>query len=493
MANHRGNAGRPQAPQKRRRRRGGVSVMLAIVLIIIALLMGALGGYFVARKTDTHIHELQAANERITALENRMTLAGIPLDEDVDIGQWAYDSTANDNALQDLSGEGWGDDEDDLWNDESLLDATLPEDADPVVVAEFEGGELLSSEVIPEYNDQLTTLIFSGHSAAEVAEDTLNSVLKKLAGDKIIALRAAELGLTELSDDDLAKIRQQASEEYEALLADTMAFSDEPDREAAAKLLEEESDVTLESIVESLKQSWWTQKYFDYIVKDVTVSDEEVQAHYDALLASQKATYTDYPEDFEYDHLTGQLILFHPDGYRAVRDILIPFGAEDAEAAAALSEQIELGTAPADAQAQLDALYAPLEAKAEEAQKKLADGASFAELMDEYGCDPALKDEPMRSEGYYINGGSFVNSVEYVEGSMMLEQPGQVSTPLRSLTGVHLVEYIGEITPGAVPLEDALDAVTADALKAKQTEYYEQQRQALLDAAQVKYYPERLR
>ena len=113
--------------------------------------------------------------------------------------------------------------------------------------------------------------------------------------------------------------------------------------------------------------------------------------------------------------------------------------------------------------------------------------------MDEYGCDPELKDEPMRSEGYYINDTSYVNSIEYVEGSMMLEQPGQVSSPLRSTFGVHLVEYIDDVAPGEMPLDEIRDAVSADTLKEKQAEYYDQQREALLEAAQVKYYPERLR
>ena len=494
MTNHREHAARPQA-RPRRRRPSGVPVMLVIVLLIIALLMGALAGFFVARKTDTHIHELQAANDRVTELENTLTLIGYPLGDDVDPQQWAYDSAANDSALQDLSGESGEDgDEMDLWSDESLLDAALPEDSDPVVVAEFEGGQLLSSEVIPEYNDQLTAQIFEGRSAEEVAGDTLNRVLKKLAGDKIIAIRAAELGMTELSDEDLASIRQQASQNYETQLNDYIAFSDEEGltRESAAQRLEEESGVTLESVTESLKQSWWTQKYFDHIVKDVTVTDEEVQAYYDQLLASQRQIYTEYPEDFEYDHQAGELIVFNPEGYRAVRDILIPLADADSDQVASLSEQIELGTAPEDAQSQVDALYAPLEKTAEEVQKKLADGQSFSELMDEYGCDPALKEEPLRSQGYYINSDSFVNSTEYVVRSMVLEQPGQVSAPLRSIHGVHLVEYIGDVTPGEVPLADVKDAVTAAALKKKQTEYYEQQREALLEAAQVKYYPERL-
>ena len=495
MSNNRSYENQRHSSRGRRRRRQGVPVMLAIVLLIIALLMGALGGFFLARKTDTHVHALQAASERITELENTLTLIGYPLGDDVDPQQWLYDNNAGANALAELSGEGgFEDDEDALWSDESLLDATLPEDSDPVVVAEFEGGQLLSSEVIPEYNDELTTLIFAGHSADEVAEETLNRVLQKLAGDKIIAARAAELGMTELSQDDLARIGKEAAANYETQLNDYIAFAGEDGetRESAAKRLEEESGVTLESVTEALKKNWWSQKYFDSIVKDVTVTDEEVQACYDAMVEKQRQNYTAYPEDFEYAHLTGEMILYRPEGYRAVRDILIPFDDADATEVSRLTEQVELGEADEEVRAKLDALYAPLEATAQKAQDKLAAGAAFSDLMDEYGCDPALKSEPMRSEGYYINENSFVNSVEYVEGSMMLEQPGQVSTPLRSMSGVHLVEYIGDVTPGAVPLADVLDEVRAAALKEKQTAYYEEQRQALLEAAQVKYYPDRL-
>lgn len=491
-----GNRGNARNPQRRRRRPSGVPVMLVIVLLIIALLMGALAGFIVARKTDTHIHELQAANDRVTELENTLTLIGYPLGDDVDPQQWAYDSTARDSALEDLNGGNPEDDDEvDLWDDDTLLDATLPEDTDPVVVAEFEGGQLMSNEVIPEYNDRLTLLIFSGHSAEEVAEETLDSVLKEKAGDKLVALRATELGMTELSEEDLAEIRRQASENYETMISDYLAFSDEEGmtRESAVQSLEEENGITLESIVESLKQNYWTQKYFDSIVKDITVTDEDVQAYYDRLVASQRQAYTEYPEEFEYDHLTGALIVYNPEGYRAVRDILIPFDVDTLDEVATLSELIELGTADEDTQSKLDALYAPLEETAKEIQQKLADGQAFTDLMDEYGCDPDLKDEPLRSEGYYINSNSFVNSIEYIKRSMMLEQPGQVSEPLRSSMGVHLVEYIRDITPGEVPLESVKDAVSAAALKQKQTEYYEQQRNALLEAAQVKYYPERLR
>ncbi len=496
MANNTSEARR--ANPRRRRRKSGVPLMLAIVLVIIALLMGGLAGFAVARRTNPYLHELQAAKDRITELENKLTLIGYPEDEDVDPDQWLYDSNLEENALAELTGDTWDEaDDEDVWSDETLLDGTLPEDGEPVVVAEFDGGELLSTEVIPAYNDQLTTAIFAGHAADEVAEDTLNQVLKQLAGDKIIAEQAKALGLTELSEDDLKQIDAQAAQNYERQLSDYLAFVGETDRDAAAAQLAE-NGVTLQSITDQLKQNWWSQKFYDYTVKDVTVTDEDVQARYETLLAEQKADYTATPENFEYAHLSGSAVVYRPEGYRAVRDILIPFDSdEDAAKAADLLNQLELidedAEALADAKAQADALFAPLEQKAAEAQQKLADGASFSELMDEYGTSEALRDEPLRSEGFYLSDDSFVNSIEFGEGSMMLEQPGQVSAPLRSPYGVHLVEYIGDVPAGEVSLDEAREAVTADALKAKQAEYYAQRRDELLADANVKYYPERLR
>ena len=306
-----------------------------------------------------------------------------------------------------------GSGEEDVWSDGSLLEGTLSKGEESVVVAEFEGGVLLSDEVIPVYNDQLTTQIFAGHSADEVAEATLNSVLAQMAGDKIIATRAKELGLTDLTEEDLAAIDRQAAENYETQLADYVAFVSKgtESRDAAAQALAEESGVTLQSVTDSIRQNWWAQKFYDYIVREVTVSDEEVQAYYDALLARQKETFTAYPEEFEYAHQTGEPIVYRLPGYRAVRDILIPFDDDVAEEAADLMELVEAGTADADAQARLNALFEPLEAPAREVQQKLADGQPFTQLMDEYDCDEALREEPMRSEGFYISDGRSISEM----------------------------------------------------------------------------------
>ena len=503
MANNTNHsAGRPQ-PARRRRRRQGVSVSLAIVLLIIAILMGGVVGFLISRRTDPTIHALQEANDRITELENTLTLIGFSEDTDDPEG-WIYDDDAPEDDAGALSGSAADSGDDELWSEDSLLSGMLTDDGDPVVVAEFDGGQLLSSELIPEYNDQLTDQVFAGYSAEAVSDSLLQSVMDDMVSDRIIAARARELGLTELDEADLQQIGREAAEIYADQVAEYAAYIAEmghgegeeaPDeahlRADAADYLEKESGVTLESVTEDLKEIWWMQKFFDHVVKDVTVSDEEVQTYYDELLADQQKAFAEYPEEFEFAHLNGDAIAWRPENYRAVRDILIPFG-DDADEAADLMEQLELGTADESARARLDEICAPLEAAAGEALDKLNAGQSFESLMAEYGCSEELAEEPLRSEGFYLRDGSFVNSVEFVEGSLLLEQPGQISAPLRSVYGVHLAQYIGDVPAGQVPLEEIRDAVRAEALELKQSEYYEHQRQAMLEQANVKYYPDRL-
>ena len=66
------------------------------------------------------------------------------------------------------------------------------------------------------------------------------------------------------------------------------------------------------------------------------------------------------------------------------------------------------------------------------------------------------------------------------------------ASPLRSASGLHLVQYVGDVAPGEVPLEEVFEQMKAAALEVKQDAYYEEQTTALLDNANVRYYPERL-
>ena len=492
--------------KKRKHRGGGVPTLLVILLLVIAVAMGGLAGFAVARHTAPVNDELEKANERIIELENTLNLIGFPMDEDPE--DWVFDDSAETSAADELSGkitDSTSDDLADIWDDESLLTGTLDENAEPVVVAEFDGGQLLSTEVIPEFNDQLTNQIFAGYSADEVADSVLQTVLSYKAAEKLIALKARAEGLDQLTDEDLKQIDDQAQqlfndqlEYYTAFVAED-GMSDEEIHAAAIKYMAEEEQVTLQSITDELKAEWPGEKFRQQIVKDVTVSDEDVQQYYQEELAAQKETFAQYPEEFEFAHSDGDLVLYVPEGYRAVRDLMLTFETDEDEIKAAdLLDQISQLNPESESarirelEAELDPLYAPMEAVAKEIADKLQAGESFMAMVDQYGKDEMMEAEPVRSEGYYISENSFLFSTEFIQGSMILDQPGQVSAPLRSPAGLHLVEYLKDVTPGDVPLEQVRDAIRADALEQRQDEYYDEQITAMLEDANVRYYPERL-
>lgn len=489
-----------------RRRKSGVPTIVVVLLLALAIGMGGLAGFMIARRTTPVDERLVRANERIIELENTLTLIGFDVDED-NPETWVYDDgTQSDGAAALAGGSAKAEADNDLWSeDASLLSGTLDENTAPVVVAEFDGGQLLSTEVIPAFNDALTTQIFAGYSADEVADSVLQGVLSTMAAEKIMAIKAGEWGLDTLTDEEVRTAEAQADELYAQQTAYYSAFvpqegqTEDEILAAAQTYMQEEVGITRDSLVAQQKEAVLSQKLYEHIVKDITVSDEEVRNHYNEVLADQKANFEASPEEYEFSHTDGSTIVYNPQGYRAVADLLIPFETEaESDQAIALMDEIEQLNPDTDAEriqsleGELSALYKPLEATAQEVEEKLQAGEDFMSLLDQYGGDEMMTSEPVRSQGYYISENSFLFSSEFIQGSMILDTPGQVSSPLRSAAGLHLVKYLRDVTPGEVPFEDVYDAMKAEALEISQLAYYEEQTAVMLDEANVKYYPERL-
>ena len=63
---------------------------------------------------------------------------------------------------------------------------------------------------------------------------------------------------------------------------------------------------------------------------------------------------------------------------------------------------------------------------------------------------------------------------------MALEKVGDVSEPVLTGYGIHLILYSADLTPGAVPLEDVREALTETALTDAQQAAYSASKHALL-------------
>ena len=141
---------------------------------------------------------------------------------------------------------------------------------------------------------------------------------------------------------------------------------------------------------------------------------------------------------------------------------------------------------------QIDACYAEAEARAKNALEALSGGADFDALIVELGDDEGMRDENLRASGYYVSADSLLWPGEIVSAAMALEAPMDISGAIRTGDGVVILQYLGEVEAGAVPLADVRDAIEADALEEARYAAYEAQVNAWLEEADVKYYPERM-
>ncbi len=487
----------------RRRRPRGVPHAVVAALLVITIFFGGLLGFVIANKTNTYHQQLTAAQARIVELENLLTMMGFS--EGIsDPNDFVFDDSDESDELGDLAGDS-ANQSTVLWNEDGLISGMLEDSGEPITVAEFNGGELLSTEVIEPYNDQLATEAFGFGDAEQDSGNTLQTVMETLVADKISYLKAQELGLTELTDADLAALTAEMQtyyDEQKAFYRDTVDVTGMTEAEADAALdafLKDEIGITLESLIEEEKDEYWRTKLFNEVTKSETATAEEVQSAYDSLLADQKARFAEYPDDYEFAIMSGETIAYNLPGYRYVKHILLTFdNPQDAIAVEDLYAQIAELNAETDfeqitaLQEQLNGYYTALDAKADAIIAELNAGADFDALMLQHGQDEDMAVEPAKTTGYTVSADSLRFSADFVEGCMMLENVGDISVPIHTVSGVHIIKHVGDVTPGEVSIDAIRATLEAEVLAEKQElSYVEQEAQWITDAA-VKYYPERL-
>ncbi len=165
-----------------------------------------------------------------------------------------------------------------------------------------------------------------------------------------------------------------------------------------------------------------------------------------------------------------------------------PRTAEDVQADidAKKAEIVELEQAVADAesaciasvQEKLDAIYAALES-----------GSDFESVMDEYGEDPGMQSEPNKTTGYYVREDSVIWDANFTAGAMALANVGDYSAePVISSSGVHIIYYASDVTPGAVPFESVHDTLEAEKTEDMRSDYLNEQLNAMTEAVNPVYH-----
>jgi parvulin-like peptidyl-prolyl isomerase len=384
---------------------------------------------------------------------------------------------------------------------------------DPIVI-EMKPGGVKRSAAIDYYEMIRSDYESDGYDLndPDLLTEIKTAALIDLAQRRIADIKIEEMKLNALTDEDRANAQRDAQAEFDGAVEMYAPFFQNEegtltDDELRAEVLKyfEEQQITLEGVTQYYLSETPTQRLLESIYKDVIVTDEETEAAFQSRAQEHKELYGGDVPNYEIEReYYGVDVLYTPPGYRGVRHILLaPDGelqsrleALDEELYTLKGELIELqypqdfatgdGSAnlnsthvddtpatPEPDQEAINAKAALIEAKTAELelaregilpsvepiiaeiQEKLEAGESFSSLIEQYGSDPGMEEEPAKSGGYPVHAQSVLYDEAFQQGAMALESIGDVSEPILSSFGVHILEYTRDVPEGFAELTDA--------------------------------------
>ena len=352
----------------------------------------------------------------------------------------------------------------------------------------------------------------SSQALAEARDAALSSFKSEMATEAKIA----ELGLDQLTEEEEAQVQADGEKRFQESLEYQMKDNEDyeglTDEEKTAKATEElaKSEITPESSKEAARKELVEGKLRDYVIKDVTVTDEDIQKDYDEKVASAKSSYENNAGAWANAANNGTSTLYYtPAGVRYVKQILVKFTEEDQTkidtangkitAAQAILDnadateeektaaQTDLTAAQDELAAAQEAAFANLDPAADEILQQLADGADWDTLMAEKTQDPGMQSGTTAERGYAVSADMTSFDSAFVEAAMALEKVGDVSPKTKGASyGYYIIKYVGDAAEGPIPLDEVKESLRESLLTTKQDEAYEAAVTSWVDEADFK-------
>ena len=321
---------------------------------------------------------------------------------------------------------------------------------------------------------------------SSVAQETVQMALS----ERIVSRYAAQQGYVLTEEDDEA-LRAQAEaaidnvrEYYETYLAYYGYEGEELEQAVEDELAA--SGYTLEAIYDNLRLQSVIDFLYDLSTADVTVTEEEVRAAFDAKIAAQKETYADI-DTFINDTLNGEDILYTPEGVRVVQCIFMA----KADGDEATPDEATADEASGDEATPGEPVLAPAEitelsgrAKAQAVSAAIQSGAmSFAEAMTAFNEDSSTQEQ--MEAGYPVAENSALYGDEFKNGAMSLEQIGDVTGVIETDYGFFILSYARDLESGEADFEARRETETAEALESAKDAVFSDYIDAMIDGANV--------
>lgn len=324
--------------------------------------------------------------------------------------------------------------------------------AKPVLAATVGDQEITVTQLENSYNNSSSYASSYGYDTS--TEDGVTQfrdyLLDNLISSAMKIYQAKLAGIT-LTDEEIAAAKETAAANYE----DTVNSFKEQAEEAGATNVDAYAKTLLTkalvqnkttvkklqaTMLEDAQNETLVSKHRTALLEGVTMTDEELLAKYAEVLADQKTQFDATPSDyFSYETYAqygyNAPPVYVPAGFFRVRHILV----ED-------------------------------EATANEIKAKIDAGEDFETLLAEYGTDPGMQDES-NAAGYLIGeGASYVE--EFLNAALALTSDGDVSDPVQSDYGWHIIKRVSTEEAHEIPYEDVKEAFDVYEQALYQQEYY---------------------
>ena len=375
------------------------------------------------------------------------------------------------------------------------------------VLATLSDGTVIMQSEVDAIVDQITSYYSSyGYdmTSAEMLPIVRQMAMETHLQEVFYKSTAAKLGADQLTEEENAELTAKVDEVYEGLIGQVYTYYG---LEPAADATEEDKASARQSAIAMLDAMGYT---YDYVVlnetesflydkvssmltADLSVSEEEVVAHYNETVESDKALYENDPGLYETNKsYYGTEPYYIPEGFRGITHILLEVddellktyqdlqsrfeeASEPAESAvapaegeteAAPAESAEQTEAPAEAteepvteemvEAARQAVIASVQDTIDEIKSKLAAGTPWADLVAEYSTDPGMSQEPYKTNGYEVFADSTVYDPAFVQAAFSIDNIGDVSEPYVGMYGIYMVHYTRDVPAGPVELTEEL-------------------------------------
>lgn len=325
---------------------------------------------------------------------------------------------------------------------------------DPVIFT-FNGKEILRSQVV-----QRTAAYAQG---GMISSDTAyREAIEYMIENQLVAeAKAADLGLDQYTDEELEALKKEADDYYEQQLDALVKYYEEQNGaelsdEDKAEFREQLKEVWAEvgTTKESAEETHIFNQTRDRLLETMEVenTEEEIQAVFEEQVAKDQEQFADNVRAYEfYTYYQNYDVWYTPEGFRRVQQILLKV---DEELTDAYEKAVDAQEGVEEAR---EAVLAAKQDTIDEIYEKLADGAEFKELMDEYSEDPE-RDEDMEENGYLVHPESAVWGAEFAEGAFSdkMQKVGDVSDPVVSEYGIQILYYLSDVPGGPVELTDEI-------------------------------------